>query len=314
MNPTAPLLFLPHDAAHVLVLTQYIKAGSFSILLWDILNSVSADFRVVFRRKFNFLRWFSSWQVVVMNSLLYTVGEVENCYLQFMIGNGFFTLNRACTTLLFYARVTAVYARHRHTKLGFRILWLLTTAASSISLFDGTAYHLGPTRHCLVRFTRRYLLVIITAGEAVYDTIICMAITYQMHRDNLDEESSRSRRWGWHLNRDRAQARIGRFSQIFVLDSQLYFLITVFVKLPEIALIIVFASGEPSVSVAQVALSWPDFIITNIVAAKIYRNMKLGRQGLLPGPVATTLPGLTNLDHLNSTQNTFSHSHEEVPG
>lgn len=59
--------------------------------------------------------------------------------------------------------------------------------------------------------------------------------------------------------------------------------LSIFLKVPQIILFLIFAAISPStMSGFAVVMVYPDAALTNILATKIYRNMKLRRSGILP--------------------------------
>lgn len=65
-------------------------------------------------------------------------------------------------------------------------------------------------------------------------------------------------------------------------DSSIINRLTILIKLPEIIVFVYFTLISPSSSGIGIVLVYPDAAISNILAAKIYRNMKLKRPGILP--------------------------------
>jgi TRAP-type C4-dicarboxylate transport system permease large subunit len=145
---------------------------------------------------------------------------------------------------------------------------------------------MGPTNYCVVFATIPQLSIAAILPGAVFDILVCIAITYRLGQDNISTEGHVGwRRWGVLTRRN-----VQYFTERFLQDSQLYLFITIWAKVPEIVIGIVYASRGPSSAAVQVALSFPDTVLVNAMVARVYRSLKLGRPGILAGQRTETTP------------------------
>ncbi|KAF9528372.1 hypothetical protein CPB83DRAFT_344974 [Crepidotus variabilis] len=294
-NPTTPMIFLDPQAAQLVVPVQYIIVASVAIMIWDIMNNFLVDVRLS-------RQWKRSYMTIIFivsrftgfaflfTDLLLIVSAPGNCTALAKITCSFFVVNRSCISLIFYTRVYAVYRRSNAIKIVFGFLWLLVVGGAALSLVDGTSVPLGPDGYCVTYFTRPKLLVITAATEAVYDLMVCIAVTYRIRRAGFSTHvpehsgSITSKIRYFFMRRTSGQ----KISERVLQDSQIYFVITALIKIPEIVIIVLYATGVETASIIQVALAFPDAVVVNVIATKVYRNLKLGLPGLYPVAAQTS--------------------------
>lgn len=151
---------------------------------------------------------------VFLSIELLTAAPLNNCSFSYKFTLALFIINRASASFLFYVRVAAVYQDNRLVRTGFFLLYLCVIGGTSLSLVDGYAEHMNPTKFCIIQITKPVLLMITSAIEIIYDMLICVAITYKL-RKAMAEQSS----WKWPVFSRRTFQRL---SQRFLQDSQIY--------------------------------------------------------------------------------------------
>ncbi|KAF9530535.1 hypothetical protein CPB83DRAFT_850496 [Crepidotus variabilis] len=297
LNPGAPLRFLDPQIAMEFELGHYVIVGSMAVMVWDFIISIPEDFRLVRKTKLTFMTGvFLAMRVTAVLSLLYATivdtAKLQDCARHENIDLILFMVNRTCTSFLFYSRVLAVYRRNHCVLAFFGALWLFVIGSASTLFKVVTGSNVGPTPYCAVEVQKGTLLFLTPAAEAVFDTSLCIAVTYRLVSLRSTPETRHT--WKRWLAIDKDQNR--SLSDRFLRDSQLYFLLTACIKVPELIMMIALAVGTSSISPIQFVLVYPDLLIVNVLASKIYRNMRLGQPGLLAASShSTTMPNISHI-------------------
>ncbi|KAF9528920.1 hypothetical protein CPB83DRAFT_289519 [Crepidotus variabilis] len=288
-NPLTPKAYTIPEVGAFLSFDEYTMVGSLAVLIWDVLNATRQDYTLLSTHRITFLNIvfvisrLSALLSETFSVLLFTT-RLETCALSQWLANSFFFLYRLSTSTLFYARVQGVYQSQPYALAFFRFLWLMAAGGATMGFFSSHAFQLHPTKYCSFASKGGHWLVTIPISEAVFDVLICSAVTYKIGHDHSSPERPFWRRW-----LGRGEEGVTRFSDRFLKDHQLYVSLTACVKLPEI--VIIFASiSVPSLSGFRSALAFPDMTLTNILATKIYRGMKLGKKGLASFETTATDP------------------------
>ncbi|KAF9528934.1 hypothetical protein CPB83DRAFT_853453 [Crepidotus variabilis] len=278
-NPFTPKAFMPANVGAFITFDEYTVVGSFSILVWDIVNSARQDFELLSTRRITFMTTvflvsrISALLAELFSVLLFTY-PLGNCTLYRSLPNTFYFLYRVSTNTLFYARVQAVYHDRPIFLWVFRFLWLIAAGGACLGFFSSKVSPLS-TGYCTFQANGFSWLVIIPVSDGLFDLLVCVAVTYGIGSGRLHDPRRRFwQRWlGW------GQGYITRMSDRFLRDNQLYVSLVACVKLPEVVIIIA-SIAVPSLTSLRIALAFPDMTLTSILATRIYRNMKLGGKGL----------------------------------
>ncbi|KAF9524727.1 hypothetical protein CPB83DRAFT_860789 [Crepidotus variabilis] len=295
LNPSTPMAFLEPKTAVTSTIYAYIVVGCLSIMLWDILQYFPEDYQVVLKPNCKckttvFVIARLSAFAFLLESALVDTAPIGHCRVVNTLGCVLFLLNRSSVSLLFYFRVVAVWNRNRYIVGFFTITWLLVVAGSVLAIFATRGDHIGPTQYCLVVVTQDFLFLAAVA-ESVNDMLVCAAITYKLAEDGQHLGVLRGGRSLFIWRR----VSFGRLSERFMQDTQLYLLITFCIKIPEI--IAFFVLRQKVGSVISIVLAFPDTVVVNVMASKVFRNMKLGKPGLLP---AQQTQGSVNLSFVRA--------------
>ncbi|KAF9455462.1 hypothetical protein BDZ94DRAFT_1144429, partial [Collybia nuda] len=147
----------------------------------------------------------------------------------------------------------------------FLIMWLAIVGSSVIVLASVTGVHIGNTKYCTFKGFRP-TSSISTIIIGVFDTCIFVATTWRLlwkasPADNIDGPG-KFRLFGKYLP---------RFSRALLQDGQNYYMIAVVCNL--LVLIMTYTPGIP-VAFRSLFLV-PSVGLTNIVACRVFRNIKL---------------------------------------
>ncbi|CAA7265518.1 unnamed protein product [Cyclocybe aegerita] len=324
-NPFNPLAFLPPHVAFQASFTLYVAICCLAVIIWDILHTIAADYQLAFKQRFTrttlayFLSRYSTLGYLIGKCIQLTA-ELPNCHILETIMCAFYTLTHATTGLLLYFRVCAVYNNNLFVRIFFGITWLGVIGCASVTFGGLVGEHIGPTQFCTSRVTKKYIPTP-WLMDFVNDTLVFVAIMWKLSSDvgqRLDDTHARprigvsagkgsktgngsaaGRRFDWRamklINRPTS---LQRLTDVFLQDSQVFYLIAVAMNFATI--ITYFVINNPPDSPFRIMLVFPNTIIVNIMACRVYRNMKLGRPGLLP---SSTGPSQTRPDGSGANMN-----------
>ncbi|KAF8965390.1 hypothetical protein BDZ97DRAFT_1625731, partial [Flammula alnicola] len=148
-----PLIFFSPRLAYQISVATYIHTGSTAVLIWDIIDNLGNDFKLLYSYKIRlptvlyFTTRISLLVCCLGKAVLLTI-PVDDCSKLENTLNAFLIIYAITTTALFYLRMCAVYAMNKYIVTFFSAVWLAT--AGMISTFAKTfsAAHVGPTRFC----------------------------------------------------------------------------------------------------------------------------------------------------------------------
>ncbi|KAF9524971.1 hypothetical protein CPB83DRAFT_860335 [Crepidotus variabilis] len=255
------------------MLTTFVGVGCLSIIIWDILNSLVPDYRIVLKRNFNVKTF--SFIVSRISTLIYLTlavlqmtrvapPEMDHNTMKIM-ASIFFLISRATTALLFYFRVIAIYQSCCRIVTFFTTTWLLTVAGGILSL--------GPVWKSLNVVPPWQYFLPGALAELLNDTLVYVAISRKIRLETPDAVPNA--RFGRLMILRLTDVQ--RIAETFLQDSQIYYFIAICMNL---ATIITYFSID-SHSPLKIVLIYPNTIIMHIMATKVYRNLRLGRPGLL---------------------------------
>ncbi|KJA24849.1 hypothetical protein HYPSUDRAFT_183143 [Hypholoma sublateritium FD-334 SS-4] len=271
LNPDTPLAFLTPEEAYQTSVSIYVLAGSLGVLLWDVLDNVTADFKIVFRSRFTlstaaFLGSRIGSLGYVIASNIFETAPTGNCAHFETITDAFYPISLGCSALLFFFRLRAIYNRDRIVVGFFFILWcgLLTcTIFIPAGILGG---NIGTTKYCVDEDVPNSAYAAIIA-PLVHDTLVFIAISWRLVQNARVEgdfkENLQVAMFGKYLP---------AFSKGLLLDGQRYYLITLISNL--VTVVMVFDTSVPIPMRSMCAT--PNIVLTNIMACRVYRRTRAG--------------------------------------
>ncbi|KAF9531834.1 hypothetical protein CPB83DRAFT_41883 [Crepidotus variabilis] len=277
----------PYPSAFVLYTQGQIFGGCLAVAIWDVLCHLLEDFQIVFLQQF-------TWKTAVflvtrltpiayfVTVLMRTALTQVNCDAVQPIFRVLLVVFRSSTTLLLLLRVDAIYRDNRPLRALFLSLWLLTLGAF---IYLSARGMVTLSNHCLVAIEP----VVALPGlclEILNDTLICLAILYKLGGESW-KERGRSLR---NLLRPRGSS----LSEVVVQDTLIFAGIAIFAN------VCTFISCLGVVPLPEeldigFGLLHPGALLVNMIALRIYRNMKLGEPGLISSAPTTGSLRISNL-------------------
>ncbi|CAL1701736.1 unnamed protein product [Somion occarium] len=215
----------------------------------------------------------------IILSLVFTTAKVEDCHTLSTISSWFLVLALPCNSMLFFIRIRAVFLMSPLVTAGFGILWLTTVGAALTVPFGVQAMNLQPGRSwCSVVEVRSYS----STGwfyMVFYDTLVFIAISFRTVSFGLAET------WKERLSSFISGKGVGHVSRSLLRTVQLYYLVTVGSNLFVLMVIV-----DPGVDKYWRAMSsMSNLALTNAMACRVYRLLKLGLIQSGPGESECTL-------------------------
>ncbi|CAA7266984.1 unnamed protein product [Cyclocybe aegerita] len=285
------MAFLQPDEALEFTVSVYVIVCSLGILIWDILHSLTLEYRLAFKPK---LRGWSTIAYFLsrMAALGYLTGETiqhttrfANCRLANRVLSGFFIAAKSFTALLFYFRISQVYHGCRVIIALFAGLWMVAVACYSLTWVSSTSISIGQTRLCMKVIQDARIQASIWAGLS-YDTLVFLAILYKFLMQALIPGTE------------------CHFSKIFFQRSQLSYLYAVVL---DIAALAVYFGAHATSSSLRLILMGPNVAVVNIMACRVYRLTKIGTR-----KTRGTFVGGTDLTGDNFTFKVPTTQHESI--
>jgi len=277
LNPFTPMAFLPPELASQAVLAGFVVACSLSVLIWDVLHHLGDDFHLAFRKRFRFPT--AVYFLSRTATLVYLVGknvqlnsQIIHCRAMEIIMCGAFVVAHSATSFLFYIRVCAVYGMKRSVVAFFGLTWLIVVAGAAATFTAQEGVHIGPTLYCTSRLRNKFIIAT-SATDLFNDSLIFVAILYRLSVANMSGEENGTKRKIWDPMR-RLTALQG-FTKGFLQDSQIYYLIAVIMNFTTV--VTFFAVNHPPDSPFRVVFIFPNTVVVNIMASRVFRNVQFGR-------------------------------------
>ncbi|KDR70123.1 hypothetical protein GALMADRAFT_1350475 [Galerina marginata CBS 339.88] len=266
--PTPLVFFTPHQAFSI-SLAIYIHIGSTTVLIWDILNNLRNDLRMVQTSKIGL-----PLLLYVITRLVYFVGvccwqstaPVNNCANFQTALNAILIVFVSCTTLLFYIRVSAVYLFNRYIVAFFGATWLSGVAMSVTFLDTFFAENIGPTPYCVLKIRGRFLGVS-SIVLLVNEVLSYLAVTYRIYRLFLQSDASLKQRMKLVI----FGTPLPVLSKVLLQGSQLYCLAIV---LSKAFLVVINSTVHDFDPPASIMFIISHLVLVNILACRVYRNLK----------------------------------------
>ena len=213
--------------------------------------------------------------------------------------NTCFIFSYAPTALLMYIRVCAVYNMNRLVILFFGFTWLSVIAgvATPFGALEGT--HIRPTKYCTTVVKHDYIFAM-SVANFINDTLILLAIISKLGMEDIRRSSISQISIAW-----KPTGNLLSFTRVFLQDSQIYYSwvepyipliflsdwsISIAVVLNFATLITFFAANNPPQSPFRFIMIYPNIVIVNIMACRVFRNVKLGRHSqvlIIPSQINT---------------------------
>ncbi|KAH8082421.1 hypothetical protein BXZ70DRAFT_959054 [Cristinia sonorae] len=269
-NPLTPLAWLPSDIASQLEASRYLYSATIGAWIWDTLMSLSEDFAMFRDHSIGIsdvvyvLSRLASLGFITA-SLIFQVASVGDCHkLAKAIGwLGVFGLS--FNSLLFFFRVRAVFNRDKVIVGVFAVLWLGTSGAALTAPFAVDGIHIGTTKHCVNSNVKSFASAGIIA-TAANDTLIFLAISTQLVMYSLADT------WTSRIKAFMRGQGLGQISKSLLQTGQLYYLATVGMNI--VAAVVILTASVPPV--VRAMFSIPNIALQNVMACRVYRQLKIG--------------------------------------
>jgi len=271
-NPFTPMAFLPPGLAYQVTVSVYFFVGATGVMIWDVLNNLYGDYLLLFKHRVSgptvayFLSRLGSLGFVLA-STIYTTTPNGKCA-EFEKGlDWMYPVAVACTSLLFFFRVKAVFDGNRYVTGFFAFMWLAVLGGSLTVTQGIVGRPIGPTKYCLNASLAPYLSSAAII-PLVNDTLIFLAITWKLMRNSYQSEYTvkdglRTLFLGEYLP---------AFSRAVLQDGQMYYLTTVTSNL--LTLIMLYVHAVPVAY--RTMFTVPNIVIMNVMGCRVFRNTKLG--------------------------------------
>ncbi|KJA22359.1 hypothetical protein HYPSUDRAFT_164547 [Hypholoma sublateritium FD-334 SS-4] len=269
-----PVAFDDSIAAYQETITNYVSAGCLSVLIWDILDNLTTDYKALFKGRTRFNIHVISAYILsrigtlgfALGSAIFTSAPTGNCVVFDNAVHAWCPITIGFSAYLFFLRLQAIYNRNPIIKYIFFTLWLgllVATIFVPIGIIGGTV---GPTLYCQDAQVALY----VTAGQIaplVFDTLVFVAISWRLCRTACAEMGIKGSVKVMILGKG-----LPAFTKSLLVDGQLYYLISVVVGL--IAFILMFTPEIP-LRLRPLA-NVPYVVVVNIMACRVFRRTRTG--------------------------------------
>ncbi|KAG6330662.1 hypothetical protein ID866_8428 [Astraeus odoratus] len=186
VNPDVYLNYLNSSVASEYELDRNINLATLGALVWDILSSLPADYKLIRTMKLSFSlsAYFMTRPAalaMVILAVLQKTGPVAECGLIATMVAAFQVISSATASYLFLKRVHTVYYMNRIVKYAFSFLWLVAVG-TSCAVFSGAVHdyiEIADTKHCL-RNKGWTALSVAFMDPFLFDTLVYVAITWKI--------------------------------------------------------------------------------------------------------------------------------------
>ncbi|KAF9562364.1 hypothetical protein CPC08DRAFT_634197 [Agrocybe pediades] len=271
LNPTAPFGFLPEDMARQLAISTYILVASSAIFVWDLLNGILDDIRMVrsglaYPTVIYFGSRLTSLGYVVGSTILETA-PLGHCMALQRIVNWLYFLAIPLTSALFLLRIRAIFTEEKGAVFFFGAAWTLVLASSLAVPFGGSADVIGSTSYCMVSRLHEYISVAVIV-PFLYDTLVFVAITLYL----VQNMESRRRSQGG-LRSLVSGVNMPDFSRSILRGGQLYYLTTSVSNVLTLTIL----SIQSAPTAYRTMFMVPNVMLINTMASRVFRDTFLDR-------------------------------------
>ncbi|KAJ3489007.1 hypothetical protein NLJ89_g11566 [Agrocybe chaxingu] len=222
-NPFTPMAFLPPDIAFQVTVASYILVGSLGVLIWDILNNLSSDYRLLTKYRIGLptIAYFISRVgslAYVLCSTIFETYPADNCALFEKILCGLYPVAIPATSLLFFFRVRAIFDRNKVVVAFFAFMWLAVLGGCITVTRGVTGINIGPTKYCL-NFALEDYVAAAAIIPLVNDTLVFFAISVRLMTNTHVEYNLRN-----GIKTLVSGDYLPAFSKTLFQDGQIYYL------------------------------------------------------------------------------------------
>ncbi|KAF9457601.1 hypothetical protein BDZ94DRAFT_1240666 [Collybia nuda] len=274
LNAFPTMVISPQEQAYQKSITEYVIVGGLSVLIWDILTHLQADYKLFVRHRVNFPTWIyllSRWSTLLYGIVcaVFITAPVEDCAALARIKCAVYHVTISSTALLFFLRVRAIFNQNRQITVVFLILWLAVVGGSMTAVISISGTHLGDTPYCVFADVKSYLTATANISLALFDTSVFIAITWRLSTSHLTDKRDAFRGG----KADFFGTYLPAFSKALLQDGQKYYMVAMVANL--LVLIMEFVPGVPP-SYRAIFLA-PAIELTNIMACRVFRHTKKRR-------------------------------------
>ncbi|KAJ3500336.1 hypothetical protein NLJ89_g9846 [Agrocybe chaxingu] len=291
------MAFFPPELASQVMVSIYILVGSLVVLIWDVLNNLKNDWKLVrnYRIGAPTVAYFvSRWSSIgyLLGGAIFATAPLGNCYTSGKIISTLYAISIPSTSLLFFFRVRAMYlstgTQGTWVIRFFAFMWLAVLGGSIVSTPGVTASNIGTTEYCINSGLKSYVSM---SGIIPFanDTLVFLAITWRLMDVGAPIEGFGGRKRGvknvkvagkWELRRTVENglrtglfgANLSRFTRGLLQDGQVYYMSTVVINVMN--LIIYYNESIPIVY--RTSLTMPNIMLMNVMACRVFRRTKFG--------------------------------------
>ncbi|KAF9460053.1 hypothetical protein BDZ94DRAFT_1238744 [Collybia nuda] len=267
----------PQDQAFQKSITEYVAVGGLSVMIWDILTHLKADYWLILRQRKNFPTWIyllSRWSTLLYGlvGVVFLTTPVKDCVALIRVACIVYHITLSSTALLFFLRVRAIFHRSLRITVIFFILWLTVVGGSLTAVVSVSGTHFGNTAYCVYANVKPYNINTASGNSAVvlFDTCVFIAITWRLsttHRMGKKDTFQ-----GWKANL--FGTYLPAFTKALLQDGQKYYMVAMVSNL--LVLVLEFVPGVP-VPYRQMFLA-PAVQVTNIMACRGTPNHNIRRR------------------------------------
>ncbi|KAF8965461.1 hypothetical protein BDZ97DRAFT_1998710 [Flammula alnicola] len=296
-NPLTPMAFLPPDLAFQLTVASYVLVGALVGQIWDILNTLSVDYKMFTRFRIGLpgivyvISRFSTLAYLLYSTIYESDCAIGNCTKLSKICPWLFTIAHPSTSLLFFFRIRAMYHDNKFIIVFFFLMWLAVVGGSATAIFGVSGLNIGTTKYCINGKLEPY----VSAGAIVpmvYDSFVFVAISWRLMQLSTTEdptlkEGAKVMIFGHNLS---------AFPKAMLQDGQAYYLSTL--GMACMTVIIFYIKSIPLVY--RSILGIPNLTLINVMACRVFRKTKFGayresmgitgQTGGITGPIAFANP------------------------
>ncbi|KAF4610056.1 hypothetical protein D9613_010298 [Agrocybe pediades] len=262
------------DAGHDSSGFSYVMVGITGAIVWDIVNSINAEYRLIRRWSLSTLVYFLSRSATLVAFVLMSIGntsQVQDCTGSLHARTAMFLLSVSTTSLLFLFRVHAIYYGNRYAAGIFIFLWTCVISGSvAIALAKGSNNgKAAPSDSCSETAVNIITLVITSSIlPMALDFIIFLAVTWRLFQN---AHVTLTLKHG--LKVMMFGAFLPAFSRALLQDSQIYFLCNVVLEIVTlIAFTTPIGTGLSFYTGTSVLVH---LAVRNLMACRVYRHTKL---------------------------------------
>ncbi|KAF9527188.1 hypothetical protein CPB83DRAFT_907811 [Crepidotus variabilis] len=294
-NPLALEAWTPLATSSYFRTFIYIFYGGFSVLVWDILQSIPKEYEfiktsqnivhlvtyvtarispVVFlvltmMNGGSYFRSLLASSVLIVWLIPPAATSLDPCALDLAISI-FYSIAINSTCLLFFFRVRAVFPRNYWFTGFVSLIWLMSVASSILYTVERTTIpRVPPFITCLKQTKGQYGALMISM-QASYELLVCASITGKLgYRAVVDSGVPLRHAGFWFMIRNQPFSLIRRR---ILQDNQIYFAVAFTFKFVEI---LMYTKLDSSMLAA--VIEFLDVIVLSLLATKIVRDLKLGQ-------------------------------------